>query len=66
MSVAIFFSASVSFARFSAPSVSVCVVTVCKPLIMTINESWVRSVQDERLRDDLKFGLPVMFVNFMH
>ena len=64
MSVATFFSSSVSFARFVEPRVRVCaVVTVCKPLITTMSESWVRFLQSERLNDTLKFGLPVMSVS---
>ena len=62
MSVAIFFSASVSLAKLVEPSVRVCVdVTVCRPLMTTIRLSWVR-LGRLRLRDVLKFGFPVMVV----
>lgn len=64
MFVAICFSASVSLARFVEPSVSVyVVVTVWRPLIKTIRLSWVSFVHDERLRDDLNLGFPVMVVS---
>lgn len=66
MSVAICFSASVSFARFVEPSVSVyVVVTVWRPLITTIRESCVRFVLLERLSDALKLGLPVIVVSLV-
>ena len=64
MSVATFFSSSVSFSRFAVPSLRVCaVVTVRRPLISTIRLSCVSFMLAEMSNVVLKFGFPVILTS---